>query len=44
MGELRDAIRNKESDGSDLRVAKLISLKVEVGFSTQRVNEKSDRS
>jgi hypothetical protein len=40
MAELRDAFKSGGDDGSNLGVTKLISLEVEVGFSTQRMNEK----
>jgi len=34
MAGLRDALKSGGDDGSNLGMAKLISLKVEVGFST----------
>jgi len=43
-GRIERRFAKQGDDGNNLRVSKLISLKVEVGFSTQRVNEKSGRS
>ena len=38
---VRGALKRREDNGSDLWVTKFVSFKVEVGFSTQSVNEKS---
>ena len=43
MAGLRDALKSRGDGGSNLGMAKLISLEVEVSFSTQCMNEKSDR-
>ena len=43
MAELRDAPKSSGDYGSNLRVTKFISLEVEVSFSTQSMNEESDR-
>lgn len=42
MTESADIFKKKGDSGSNLRVTKLISLKVKVGLSTQSVNEKPD--